>query len=127
MKPFALMPLILVFCLMALPLEAQENQWLGAYAGGEVPGFEITGSRILFTRIQGGPTGDFSEEKLLSELIAYCKKGDFGKALANVRFVVSLGEVSFPEKGASIKIISPAIYALAYGDCVTSLRSKTKK
>lgn len=100
-----------------------ESEWLGEYVGGEIPGYEILKSSVIIERSIGGPTGEFQEYLMLTSLAKTCKDGFGGKALVNVRFVVSVGEVSFKKEG-QLKVISPGIYGSIYGDCVLSVRKK---
>lgn len=109
--------------ILCFPVWSGDLEWLGEYVGGEIPGYEILKSKVVIDRLIGGPTGEFQEYMMLTSLAQMCRDSFKGKALVNVRFVVSVGEVGFRKEG-QLKIISPGIYGNIYGDCVLSVRKK---
>ncbi len=106
-------------CSISLTVEAAE--WLGEYAGSEMPGYVILKSNLMGQGSSGGPTDEHTPD--YGVLAEKCKKNG-GKAIVNVRFVYALGDVSWKDKNGSITKISPGAFGIAYGDCVYEVKPR---
>lgn len=105
------------------PLRAEGEDWLGEYLGSEVPGYQVLESHIVWGRRIGGPTSEMDISKLLTETAELCQTRA-GKALVNIRIVVSVGDVSVRDKSGGITKISPGFYGGIFADCVTRVKKR---
>jgi len=112
--------------LALFPLSAEGSEWLGEYVGGMVPGSEVLSSQIVFQDNMWNTTAEFDSIFLLNALRKNCDLLG-GKAIINLRFLMSLGEISFRDKKSGMKITSAGgVQGGVYGDCVTSIRHLKK-
>ncbi|MDO8445369.1 MAG: hypothetical protein Q7T53_04575 [Deltaproteobacteria bacterium] len=121
MKNLFRINVLLLILLSHMTLKAEGAEWLGEYAGGEIPGYEILKSKMTANSSSGGPTHDEIPNYL--ELATKCQKNG-GKAIINIRIIYSLGEVSWTKSDGSVEKISPGASGVIYGDCVYAVKPK---
>lgn len=112
---------LFLILLSNMPPTADGAEWLGEYAGGEIPGYEILKSNMTANSSSGGPTHNEIPDYL--ELATKCQKKG-GKAIVNIRIIYSLGEVSWTKNDGTVEKISLGASGVIYGDCVYAVKPK---
>lgn len=118
--------LMVVFFLTSVTLNVEGAEWLGEYVGSEIPGYEILKSKVEFADQSGGPTDDkMPHRQLYEKFVEYCKNKGC-RAIVNLHFLYTLGDVSWIESNNSGRItkISPGATGIVYGDCVYEAKPK---
>lgn len=107
--------------LQAETKSAHSKEWLGAYMGSSIPGYEVKKSTIVeVSRWQSVDQMIKAEGKqpVSTDLADTCKEASGGGvALINIRHVIALGPVPGP-RNAPNTVISNGMYKELVADCV---------
>ena len=99
-----------------------ETEWLGAYKGGLIPGYEILQSELQ-TSSFFGKQNDEIQRQLLEYMKTQCVKSN-GHALVNVSLTPAIGEVKYQSRQGQAQIVSPGLHLSGLADCVLKYQKK---
>lgn len=100
---------------------AHSKEWLGAYIGSQIPGYEVKKSNLVYA--SGWQSVDQvikaeGKRPLSADLADTCQEAPGGGvALINIRHMVALGPVPGP-RNAPNTVISNGMYRELVADCV---------
>jgi len=111
-----------VSTIISTQLFADESQWMGAFRGATVPGYEITQTVFI-----SGDFSGFQHQGVYDEFLDYmrtmCIKRN-GVALVNVSLTPAIGEVRFKDSSGQTKTVSPGLFIGGLADCVLKVQKK---